>query len=46
MHFPDLEIHRLEFFDFDLSRQVVERDGEESLPSARSESRAGRAVPS
>src|SRR5437763_6159240 len=29
MHFPDLEVHRLEFFDFDFSRQIVERDGEE-----------------
>src|SRR2546423_1185732 len=29
MDFPDLEIHRLKLFDFDLSRQVVERDGEE-----------------
>src|SRR5437899_13076724 len=29
MHLPDLEIHRLQFLDFDLSRQIVERDGEE-----------------
>src|SRR4029077_4877034 len=29
MHFPDLESHRLKFFDFDLSREIVERDGKE-----------------
>src|SRR5205807_10035732 len=26
MHFADLEIHCLKLFDFDLSRQIVERD--------------------
>src|SRR6266850_5427532 len=29
MHFADLEIHRLKLFDFDLSRQIVERDRKE-----------------
>src|ERR1700682_1315175 len=29
MHFADLEIHGLKFFDFDFSRQIVERDGKE-----------------
>src|ERR1700737_3516773 len=29
MHFADLKIHRLKFFDFNLSRQIVERDVEE-----------------
>src|SRR2546421_16918 len=29
MHFADLEIHRLKFFDLNFSRQIVERDGEE-----------------
>src|ERR1700736_496210 len=29
MHFADLEIHRLKLFDFDFSRKIVERDGEE-----------------
>src|SRR5260370_25809572 len=29
MHFADLEIHCLKLFDFDVSRQIVERDGKE-----------------
>src|SRR5712691_232241 len=29
MHFADFEIHRLKLFDFDLSRQIVERDRKE-----------------
>src|SRR5439155_22680346 len=29
MHFADLEIHRLKFFDFDFSRQIVKRHREE-----------------
>src|SRR6266702_4137363 len=29
MHFADLEIHRFQFFDFDFSGQIVERDWKE-----------------